>query len=84
MNGTNNSTHGWEFDMTIKITYDANGPVSTQQMLNLAYRLFNETPGSLVVRLDRIAQSTVVSIVLLRSASNGPISESINVIETGG
>lgn len=70
--------------MTIKITYDANGPVSTQQMLNLAYRLFNETPGSLVVRLDRIAQSTVVSIVLLRSGSNGPISESINVIETGG
>lgn len=70
--------------MTIKLTYASTDPVSTQQMLNLAYRLFSETPGPLVVRLDRIASGTVVSIVLLRAVTSGPISESINVIESGG
>lgn len=70
--------------MTIKLTYASTDPVSTQQMLNLAYRLFSETPGPLVVRLDRIAESKTVSIILLRAATNGPISESINLIEAGG
>ena len=70
--------------MTIKFTYASTDPVSTQQMLNLAYRLFSETPGPLVVRLDRIAESKTVSIILLRAATHGPISESINLIEAGG
>lgn len=67
--------------MTVKITYPATGPISTQQMLNLAYRMFNETPGPLVIHLSRVGQSATVHIVLLRAVAGGPISESINIEE---
>lgn len=83
MNGIKSSTHGWEFDMTIRIEYPADGPISTQQMLNLGYRLFNETVGPLAVRLVRVAQNTAVHIVLYRGLDN-KITESINIEETGG
>ncbi len=84
MTGIKSSMYGWEFNsMPIRIDYPADGVISTQQMLNLGYRLFNETTGPLTVRLVRRAEKTAVHIVLYRG-SDGKITESINVEETGG
>ena len=66
---------------TVTIIYNAGHIISTQQMLNLAYRMFNETVGQLVVHLQRDAGHTVVHIILIRHATGGPISESINIEE---
>lgn len=63
--------------MTVRIEYTPDAQVSTQQMLNLAYRIFNETTGALTVTLVRKAQNKNVVITLLRMHSGGIISESI-------
>jgi hypothetical protein len=70
--------------MTVRIEYTSDDGISTQQALNLAYRLFNETTGPLMVRVVRKAKSTAAHIVLVRPDTGAPITESINIEETGG